>query len=72
MENSRIIEQIKKLNLELENFEEDSEFYEDAIEEDDVGAAVDEEVFELLQEEIDSSEKDAWLLREDSLREQLV
>jgi len=63
-ENSLLINNLKNLSLELENFEDQSKFYEDTTE-DDVGTRV-EEVWELL-----SQEKDAWHCREDSLREQL-
>ena len=71
-ENSNILKKIKKLNMELENLDETPNFYEDSKEEDDVGAYA-EEVLEVLhQEETISFQKDAWLLREDSLREQLV
>jgi hypothetical protein len=71
-QNSSLIARIKKLNLDLENFEENSEFYEDSIEDDDVTANA-EEVLEILhQEETSSLEMDAWLLRESYLREQLM
>ena len=71
-ENSLILKKIKKLNLGLENFEENSEFYEDSIEDDDVTANA-EEVLEILhQEETSSLEMDAWLLRESHLRKQLM
>ena len=71
-ENSTLIENLKKLNLVLENMEVQPEFYDDTIEEDDVGATA-KEVLELLHHENTCSlVKDTWLLREDYLRVQLV
>ena len=71
-ENSAMIEKIKTLNLELEKSAEDQSVFCEDSNEDDVEANAEDILEDLCQEEISSLEKDAWLFREDSLREQLV
>ena len=75
-ENSALVENIKKLNLELENFEEQTEFYDETLDEDDdceYRAAADaHEMWRTCQEELNSLERDIWLQKEVHLRERLV
>jgi len=71
-ENSLILQKIKTLNLELENLDEESKFYDDYIE-DDAEAKTDEEVVEYLQQEDRLCQvKDGWFSREDQLRQSLL
>jgi len=71
-ENSLILQKIKTLNMELENLDEESKFYDDYIE-DDAEAQTDEEVLEFSQQEDSFCQvKDVWLSKEDQLRESLM
>jgi len=68
-ENSNILQKIKKLNEDLEDFEEKSEFYEESSDacEDEEDAAI-----EGWRTELTSLERDIWLQKEVYLRETLM
>ena len=74
-ENSTLVNNLKNLNLELENLEEKSEFYEETFKDDlcEDGAAVDaQDMWRICQQELNSLERDIWLQKEVHLREGLV
>ena len=64
-ENSNLLQKIKEINEDLENFEETSKFYEETFEDD----ASDDE---LWREELTSLERDIWVQKEVYLRERLM
>ena len=74
-ENRSIVRKIEELNANLENFDNESKFYEgfllDDVYEDEATANA-EELWRTCQEELTSLEKDIWLQKEAYLREQLM
>ena len=71
-ENGELMARIKKMNEDLENFEDEPEFNEEAFEDevtDDVGTSWTDE---LWREELTSLERDIWLQKEEYLRERLM
>jgi len=68
-ENSTLVAKIKQLNEDLENFEVEPEFYEEASDDD---ACEDVATDDLWRTELNSLERDIWLQKEVYLREQLM